>query len=347
MKLSKRSDFAIPEKEPRKQGNHFEGDELFRLLVESVKDYAIFLLDTEGNILTWNEGAERIKGYKPHEIIGKHFSTFYPYEIVERGWPAYELVQAAEQGRFEDEGWRVRKDGTLFWASVIITALKDKEGTLYGFSKVTRDLTERRETEQKLKESEERYRLLVSGVKDYAIFMLDPKGYILTWNEGAQRIKGYASAEIIGQHFSKFYTPESAKTGWPDRELELATEQGTFSDEGWRVRKDGSTFWANVVITALRDTNGDIYGFAKVTRDMSERREWEEKIQNLNNELRARIAQLGESQRIVELRTVELQNLSARLLNIQDEERRRIARELHDELGQELTGLKLMLQNLE
>jgi PAS domain S-box-containing protein len=337
----------INQQEQKPTKIQYEEEETFRLLVQSVKDYAIFLLDTEGCVRTWNDGAERIKGYKAHEIIGKHFSTFYPPEPLARNWPAYELEQAIAQGSFEDEAWRVRKDGTLFWANVVITSLRNKDGILWGFSKVTRDLTERRIAEQKLRESEERYRLLVAGVKDYGIFMLDRNGNILTWNAGAEHIKGYSAAEIIGQHFSKFYLEEAVRSRWPQRELEIATLEGTFSDEGWRVRKDGSVFWANVVITALRGSNGEVYGFSKVTRDLSQRREWEEQIQKLNNELRARISQLAESHRLIELRTVELQNLSGRLLRIQDEERRRIARELHDELGQELTGLKLMLENAE
>ena len=187
------------------------------------------------------------------------------------------------------------------------------------------------------------FRLLIESVSDYAIFMLDPDGHILTWNEGAKRIKGYAPDEIIGKHFSQFYTAEARESRWPQRELQMAAEQGRFTDEGWRVRKDGTTFWANVVITALRDSEGNLVGFSKVTRDMTERRDWEERVQKLNTELRSRVNQLAESQKLVELRTLELQNLSARLLQLQDEERRRIARELHDAVGQELAVLKMTL----
>jgi len=196
---------------------------------------------------------------------------------------------------------------------------------------------------EKNPQSNELFRLLVDSVKDYAIFVLGPEGHVLTWNQGAQALKGYTKEEIIGRHFSTFYLPEAVQSGWPTRELALAEKEGRFSDEGWRVKKDGSAFWASVIITALRDGDGNLTGFAKVTQDMTQRREAEQHIQNLNRELRQRVSQLDESQRIVELRTLELQRLSARVLQIQDEERRRIARELHDDLGQQLAGLKMML----
>ena len=253
------------------------GPELFRRLVSSVRDYAIFALDATGHIITWNEGAQRIKGYAPHEIIGKHFSVFYPPERVAEGFPDYELRSAAAAGRFEDEGWRIRKDGSRFWASVIITALRDDDGELIGFAKVTRDLSERRAAEEALRQSEERFRLIVQTIRDYAIFMLDPTGHIATWNAGAERIKGYTADEIIGKHFSIFYPLEDQDWDKPSWELREATRDGRFEDEGWRVRKDGSRFWANVVITALHDADGDLIGFAKVTRDLTERRASEQR----------------------------------------------------------------------
>jgi PAS domain S-box-containing protein len=185
------------------------------------------------------------------------------------------------------------------------------------------------------------FRLLVDAVQDYAIFVLDPEGHILTWNSGAKAIKGYTAEEIIGKHFSVFYPPEAIESHWPERELALAEKQGRFRDEGLRVKKDGSTFWASVTITALREPDGQLYGFAKVTQDLTNRREAEERLQSLNRELRTRVQQLDESRRIVELRTMELQKLSATLLHIQDEERRRIARELHDDLAQHVTAVKM------
>ena len=191
--------------------------------------------------------------------------------------------------------------------------------------------------------SDETFRLLVQSVKDYAIFLLDPSGNVSTWNQGAERIKGYKANEIIGRHFSCFYPKDAQDSKWPDRELEIAAKEGRFADEGLRVRKDGSTFWAYVVITALLDDTGELRGFSKVTRDLTERRALEERTRQLNKELRNRVSELTESQRLVELRTLELQRLSGELMRVQDEERRRLARTLHDDLGQELTALKIEL----
>jgi PAS domain S-box-containing protein len=244
----------------------------YRQLVEGVQHYAIFLLDREGHIASWNRGAELLKGYAAHEIIGQHFSRFYPAEAIERRWPQQELRMAQEMGRFEDEGWRVRKDGSRFWANVLITAMFDAGGSLRGFSKVTRDLTERRRNEERLRQSEERFRLLVEGVKDYAIFMLDPEGRVTSWNSGAQRIKGYDAREIIGQHFSAFYPREAVDKKWPEQELAMAREHGRFEDEGLRLRKDGSSFWANVVVTPLYDREGVLVGYAHVTRDLTDKK---------------------------------------------------------------------------
>jgi PAS domain S-box-containing protein len=259
--------------------NHlpFASDEArYSALVAAIEDSAVFMLDITGVVVTWNLGASKIKGYLAHEIIGQHFSRFYPPEALALGRPAYELAQTIANGRFEDEGWRVRKDGSLFWANVVFTLLRDADGNPCGFAKLTRDLTARRMEEERLRQSEERFRLLVESVNDYAIFMLDPEGRVTTWNNGAITIKGYQPSEIIGRHFSTFYSAEDVANGKPDRELEMATAMGRVEDEGWRVRKDGSTFWANVVITAVRGEKGELRGFAKVTRDMSERKRLEE-----------------------------------------------------------------------
>ena len=289
-----------------------ETGELHRLLVESVDEYAIFALDPDGFILSWNAGAQRFKGYTAEEVIGKHFSIFYPPEKIEEGWPEYELREAARVGRFEDEGWRVRKDGSRFWANVVITALHDPDGRLVGYAKVTRDLTERRLAEEALRESEERFRLIIEGVKDYAIFMLDPTGHVSTWNEGARRLKGYTADEIIGQHFSVFYPDEANAIGHPQHELEIAKAKGAYEEEGWRIRKDGTRFWANVLITALRKPDGTLAGFAKVTRDLTERRAAEERAL----EAARRVAAEETAREIAEAnrtRTDQLQRLTAAL----------------------------------
>jgi len=241
-------------------------------MADRVTDYGIFLLDPAGKVISWNPGAERLKQYAEHEILGKHFSIFYTDEDCERRWPDSELDRALREGRFEDEGWRVRKDGSRFWANVVITALRDDEGRLLAFSKITRDLTERMHVEQKLRESEERFRLLVDGVRDYAIYLLDPDGKVTSWNTGAVRIKGYDAPEVLGRHFSMFYTDEDVRAGQPWNELALARENGRAEDEGWRVRKDGSRFWARVVVTSLQDGGGRLLGFAKMTQDMTRER---------------------------------------------------------------------------
>jgi PAS domain S-box-containing protein len=274
-----------------------ESQETLGLFINSVTDYALFLLDPQGHVLSWNSGAQRIKGYQPGEILGRHFSLFYSPEEQAQGRPEHNLLHAQAEGRFEDEGWRVRKDGTRFWANVVITALRDKRGVLRGFGKVTRDLTERKRADEALRASEERFRLLVESAQDYAIFMLDPTGCILTWNRGAQRIKGYEVSEILGQHFSRFYPPEDVAAGKPAWELQVASTEGRFEDEGWQVRKDGTRFWANVVITALRDEKGILRGFGKVTRDLTERKRTEEALRQANATLEQRVT----------IRTVELQ----------------------------------------
>jgi PAS domain S-box-containing protein len=250
-----------------------ESERRFRTLVDGVLDYAIYMLDPSGVIVNWNAGAERMKGYRSGEILGQHFSRFYTREDRAGGLPTRALENAARAGRFESEGWRVRKDGSRFWASVVIDAIRDERGELVGFAKVTRDITERRAAQDALRESERRFRLLVEGVSDYALFLLDPNGIVTNWNAGAERIKGYKADEIVGQHFSRFYTDADRAAGRPAQALHTALTEGRFEAESWRVRKDGSRFWANVVIDPIRDETGTLIGFAKITRDVTERRE--------------------------------------------------------------------------
>ncbi len=309
---------------PHRDSAHRNANAL-ALLIDSTTDYAIFMLDPTGHVVTWNAGAQRIKGYTRDEIVGKHFSIFYPPDAIARNWPQTELELATRDGRFEDEGWRLRQDGTRFWANVVITALRDAAGNLIGFGKVSRDLTGRRRAEQDLRESEERLRLLIESTVDYGLFMLDPEGRIASWNKGAQRIKGYTADEIIGRHFSVFYTDEANARQWPQFELQEAARVGRFEDEGWRVRKDGTRFWANVVITAMRGPDGELRGFGKVTRDISERKAHQERIENLTRALEQRVADLGATNRELMQKTTENESfvysvshdLRAPLVNLQ------------------------------
>lgn len=273
------------------QRKHYElhlrqSEESFRLMVENVRDYAIFMLNETGHIMTWNEGAKRINGYSSTEIIGKHFSTFYTAEDLESKKPERELKIAVQTGKYEEEGWRVRKDGSVFWSSVVITALFNDQNKHIGFSKVTRDLTDRKKNEEALRQSEERYRALVEQVTDYEICMLDEKGRIISWNEGARKIKGYTTEEIIGKYFTIFYPQEDILNGKPAYELEVARQEGKYEEEGWRLRKDGSRFWASVVITAVYNSEGFLLGYSKVTRDLTEKKEAEKALRESSERYR-------------------------------------------------------------
>ncbi|WP_276121923.1 hybrid sensor histidine kinase/response regulator [Pararhizobium qamdonense] len=260
-------------------------DGRYRLLVDAITDYAIYMLDPEGHVSSWNSGANRFKGYTEAEILGEHFSRFYTPEDREAGIPQRALSTAENEGRFEAEGWRVRKDGERFWAHVVIDAIRDPGGKLIGFAKITRDLSERKIAKEVLRRSEEQFRLLVQGVTDYAIYMLTTEGEVSSWNPGAQRIKGYEPSEIIGQHFSRFYTEEDRAAELPQKALEIAAKEGRFEKEGWRVRKDGTRFWASVIIDAIHGEDGSLIGFAKVTRDVTEKRQAQEALERAQQEL--------------------------------------------------------------
>ncbi|MBU3079194.1 hybrid sensor histidine kinase/response regulator [Sphingomonas quercus] len=272
-------------------------EQRFQLLVNAVTDYAIYMLDVGGHVATWNPGARRFKGYEAGEIIGAHFSRFFTDEDRAAGKPAHILRTAAEQGRYEGEGRRVRKDGSEIWVHVVVDPIRTEDGRLLGFAKITRDITERHEAERELFASEQRFRLLIQGVRDYAIYMLDPDGRITNWNAGAEAIKGYKADEIIGSHFSRFYTEEDRAAGEPARALETALREGRYEREAERVRKDGSRFWANVVIDPIRDEEGQVIGFAKITRDITERRRAQEELE----EARAALFQSQKMQALGEL----------------------------------------------
>lgn len=244
----------------------------YELLVSSIQDYAIYMLDPKGIISSWNAGAQRFKGYKANEIIGRHFSCFYTPEDQAAGLPARALRISQALGTYEAEGWRVRKDGTRFWANVVVDPLRNDAGELVGFAKITKDITERKKAQEALRESEQRFSMLVQGVTDYAIYMLSPEGIVTNWNAGAMRIKGYKEDEVIGTHFSRFLTPEDQARGLPAHALATAAREGRFEQEGWRVRKDGSRFWAHVIVDAIRNDLGTLVGYAKITRDITEKK---------------------------------------------------------------------------
>ena len=296
----------------------------YELLVQSVTDYAIYMLDPAGTVISWNAGARRFKGYEADEILGQHFSRFYTPADQAAGVPAQVLATAQAEGRFEAEGWRMRKDGTRFWASVVIDPIRSEDGTLLGFAKITRDLTERRAAQEALRVSEERFRLLVQSVTDYAIYMLDPAGMITSWNMGAERAKGYSADEIIGQHFSRFYSEDDRLAGLPARALATAKAEGRFESEGWRMRKDGSRFWANAIIDAVRADDGTLIGFAKITRDLTERRE----AQRVLDEAREAIIQTQKMEAIGKLTggvAHDFNNLLAVIVGSLDLAQRRLA----------------------
>jgi PAS domain S-box-containing protein len=256
-----------------------ESERLYRLMTGSVVDYAIYMLDPSGLIVNWNAGARRALGYEANEIVGQHFSRFYTREDRTAGLPWRVLEIAGTDGRYVSEGWRVRKDGSRFWASVAVDAIKDTDGTQLGFVEITRDVSDRRAAQEALRESERQFRLLVEGITDYALFMLDPNGIVTSWNAGAKRIKGYAAGEIIGQHFSRFYPERDRAAGLPAKALQVAVTEGRYEAEGWRLRKNGERFWANATIHPIRDEDGNLAGFAKITQDITEKRNAEIALQ--------------------------------------------------------------------
>lgn len=255
------------------------GDDWLRRWAASTSDHAVIALSPEGNILSWNPGGQTMHGYPGTEILGRHVSVLYADDDCQRGVAENVLREARQHGRHEFEGWRRRKGGELFWASVVTTAVFGPDGHIEGFVEVLRDISDKRKAHEAVIESERRFRLLVDGVTDYSIFMLSPEGNVTNWNQGARRIKGYTAAEIIGSHFSRFYTAEDVAAGLPAHGLKTAAREGRWESEGLRVRRDGSTFWAHVIIDAIREQDGTLVGFAKITRDITEKRQADELLE--------------------------------------------------------------------
>jgi PAS domain S-box-containing protein len=315
MEVSVTGESGLPGNEETGYGGNVSGERRYHFAIDIDGEYAVFTLDSIGQIETWNAAAERVTGYGAGEILGKPFSVLYPAASADAPVPSDILARAATTGRAYYEGWHARRDGTRFWASVLVIAQRREQGDLAGFAAVAHDFSPRHLIEARLRRSEQRLQVMIDSVEDYAIFMLSPTGEVATWNTGAERIKGYRAEEIIGHHFSIFYPPEGRAAGLPERMLETASTQGRSEAEGWRVRSDGSRFWADVIITPIRDDTGTLQGFTKVTRDLTEHKRLEE------------LEHVGK--------------LAAAAERAREEEKKRIARELHDDLGQQLTALKM------
>jgi PAS domain S-box-containing protein len=336
----------------RKQqlSDHFrESEERFRKMIESSIDHAIIMVDLGGHIATWNQAAERLTGYDESEIIGQPLSRLLPEE--DRGKAGEELAAAREHGRAESEGWRLRKDGSRFWGNEILSAMRDPGGELLGFTKVLRDLSARKQIEDALRESEERYRGLIESVRDYAIFRMDRAGIITTWNLGVARVLGYAQAEFIGKSGAIIFTKEDQARHQPEIEQRLAIERGEAPDERWHVKKDGTLFWASGVLTPVRNETGAVVGFSKLLRDNTETKTAQDALRRARAELENQVAQ-----RTVELsQTIELlrgeiarrQHVESMLLVAIDEERQRFGQELHDSVCQHLAGTSLLVRSFE
>jgi PAS domain S-box-containing protein len=283
-----------------------QGEEWFRLLVEGVTDYAIYMLDPEGRVVTWNAGAERSKGYKAEEILGKNYSIFFLPEDAEAGEPARELAEAEREGQYQTEAWRMRKDGAKFWAIVTLTAIRDGQGELRGFAKVTRDMSAQKAAEEVLRSHNaqlESYRIIVENIDSYAIFTLDVEGRINSWSPGARNVVGYTAEEVMGREYSIVFTPEEIRAGKPLQEMEEAERNGSCVTESWRVRRDGARCWANGSLTAVRNETGKLTGFIRMARDMTGHKQIEDAQARLAGGLEVRVRE----------RTLQMEDAQARL----------------------------------
>src|SRR3954468_9890732 len=241
------------------------------LLLDSLTEHAVFLIDLSGTISSWNTGVQRLLGYEEAEFIGLPFAALFTPEDVAQGRPAHELERALATGRSDDKRQHVRRDGSRFHTDGIVTVMRDPDGSAIAFSKVMHDVTAQHEASEALRISEQQYRLLVESVSDHAIFMLDVAGRVVSWTPAAERLLGYPADEIIGQPFTLFFTLEDRQRGVPEQELRTAEMTGRAEAEGWRVRKDGSRFWGDEMMSPVRSESGELQGFAKVVRDLTDR----------------------------------------------------------------------------
>ena len=245
--------------------------------VRAVRGCVLLLLDTSGEILVSNDGAKALTGYSEEELKGKAYIDLFSTTGLEARPPVEALQIAAREDVYEAQVWLKRKDGSQLWASLSLGVVLDDDDSVRGYAALIRDAAGKRANDTMVSTSERQFRMLVDGVRDYAIYMLDPDGYITNWNAGAAVIKGYSAEEIIGRHFSTFYTEEDRLRGEPQRGLEAALRDNSFQNEAWRVRKDGSLFWASIVIDPIYDEQGNLLGYAKITRDITDRRRNQER----------------------------------------------------------------------
>lgn len=319
----------------------------FRAFADSARDYAFITLSLDETVIGWSKGAELLLGYSQDEIVGRPGAIFFTPEDVARGEPDEEVSTALREGRAEDERWHLRKDGSRFWGSGVLTPLRDPSGEVRGYAKVMRDRTGERQYQEALRMREERLRLLLENLRDCAVFELNRKGEICVWNPGAERIFGYTAEEALGVDGKEFFAAAGYSPDAFRKELETALASGRSEGEAWLTRKDGTRFFARWITNTVHSEGEEAVGFIKVLRDETQREEAEGEQQRrrqfawelMEQQARATSWALGRTQ-------TQLTEIGRRLLNVQEEERRRIARDLHDHLAQRLAFLEMGLDRL-